>query len=172
MANIDLNKLFTKKFATTSLVDSNINLNKPVKNDVLYSDVKLDLVPEKFYGESINSQKTHNDLATIVNEESIINSLKNIMSTRFNSRLLNPEMNFDLRSYLFENLSESKAYFIGYDISLYLPVYEPRIIVDSINVTANYAEDTYIIDLSIFVPELSKNIKLSSILNSDGISFS
>ena len=66
MANIDLNSLFTKKFSLTSPVDSDINLNRPVKNDILYSDVKLDLVPEKFYGESLNSQKTHNDLATIV----------------------------------------------------------------------------------------------------------
>lgn len=171
MANIDLNSLFTKKFSLTSPVDSDINLNRPVKNDILYSDVKLDLVPEKFYGESLNSQKTHNDLATIVNEESILKSLQNIMSTRFNSRLLNPEMNFDLRSYLFENLSESKAYFIGYDISLYLPAYEPRIMIDSINVTANYAEDTYIIDLSIFIPTLSKSLKLSSVLSSDGFSF-
>lgn len=171
MANIDLNSLFTKKFSLTSPVDSDINLNRPVKNDILYSDVKLDLVPEKFYGESLNSQKTHNDLATIVNEESILKSLQNIMSTRFNSRLLNPEMNFDLRSYLFENLSESKAYFIGYDISLYLPAYEPRIMIDSINVTANYAEDTYIIDLSVFIPTLSKSLKLSSVLSSDGFSF-
>lgn len=171
MANIDLNSLFTKKFSLTSPVDSDINLNRPVKNDILYSDVKLDLVPEKFYGESLNSQKTHNDLATIVNEESILKSLQNIMSTRFNSRLLNPEMNFDLRSYLFENLSESKAYFIGYDISLYLPAYEPRIMIDSINVTANYAEDTYIINLSIFIPTLSKSLKLSSVLSSDGFSF-
>lgn len=171
MSNIDLNSLFKKKFTVTSPVDSEINLNKPVKNDILYSDVKLDLELSKFEGCALSSKKTSNDINAIINEESILNSLRNVMSTRFHSRLLNPEMNFDLRTYLFEPLNEATAYFIGYNILEELPKYEPRISIKNVKVTAYYNYDTYGIDLEIYIPDINKDVKLSSILNSDGIIF-
>lgn len=171
MSNIDLNSLFKKKFTITSPVDSEINLNKPLKDDVLYSDIKLDLELSKFEGSAISSKKTSNDLNIIVNEESILNSLRNIMSTKFHSRLLNPEMNFELRSYLFEPFNEATAYFIGYNILMELPKYEPRILIKNIKVTAYYNYDTYGIDLEIYIPVINKDVKLSSILNSEGIVF-
>lgn len=171
MANIDLNSLFKKKFTTNSPVDSEINLNKPLKDEILYSDVKFDLETSEFCSSSLNSKKTSKDIATIINEESIINSLRNIMSTKLCSRLLNPEMNFDLRSYLFENLNDATAYFIGYSILTTLPLYEPRIEIKNIHVTTYYNKDSYGIDLQIYIPSISKNIKLSSILNSDGVTF-
>jgi phage baseplate assembly protein W len=172
MANINLNNLFTKNYKTGSKVDSDINLNKEQGKHIIYSDCKFDLTPQVNYGKSINSAKTENDLCKIVNEESILNSLRNIMLTKFHSRLLNPEMNFDLRSYLFEELTEAKAFFIGYDISTKLPIYEPRIIVGDVKVVAYYNYDTYVIDLTIYIPSIDKTIKLSSILNSDGFCFS
>lgn len=171
MANINLNSLFTKNYKTDSKVDSEINLNKETKESEIYSDFKLDLNPQMLQGNSINSSITHNDLNKIVNEESILNSLRNIMMTKFQSRLLNPEMNFDLRNYLFEELTEAKAYFIGYDIATYLPIYEPRIVVGDIKVVAHYNYDTYVINMNIYIPSIDKNINLSSILNSDGFSF-
>ena len=172
MANIDLNKLFVNRFTTTSPVDSDINLNKQQGEDILFSDFELDLKTEENNGKSLNSLKTKNDLAKIVNEESILNSLRNILSTKFYSRLLNPEMNFDLRSYLFENITEHKAFFIGYDILSYIPVYEPRVTVTNISVTAYPANATYGINLDINIPSISKDVKLSSILSSEGISYS
>lgn len=172
MANIDLNNLFKKKYTVTSLVDSDINLNKPKKDEVLFSDFKCDLEISEYEGESLNSEKTSNDIKRITNEESIINSLKNIISTRYYTRLLNPEMNFDLRSYLFEELTETKAYFIGYDISTYIPLYEPRIIIKRILVTLYYNCDSYVIDLDFYVPGVSKMLSMKSVLNLEGISFS
>lgn len=172
MANINLNNIFSNNFKTTSPVDSEIKLNREPKKIEVYSDYKLDLSTKMHQGESINSNKTSDDIAKIINEESIINSLRNIMMTKFHSRLLNPEMNFDLRSYLFEEITEAKAFFIGYDISTYLPMYEPRIQIGDIKVVAHYNHDAYVIYMNIFVPSINKNIKLSSILNSDGFSFS
>jgi len=171
MANIDLNKLFAHKQSIVSTVDSDIILNKPKKVDEIYSDLKLDLNPIEYLSDSINSKKTNNDIEKIINEESILTSLRNIMCTKFYSRLLNPELNFDLRSYLFEELTEAKAFFIGYDISTYLPIYEPRISIKSIKVIAYYQNDTYLINLEIYIPSINKSLKLSSILNSDGFSF-
>ena len=172
MANIDLNKLFVNRFTTTSPVDSDINLNKQQGPDILFSDFKLDLKLEENGDRALNSLKTKNDLEKIVNEESILNSLRNILSTKFYSRLLNPEMNFDLRSYLFENITEHKAFFIGYDILSYIPAYEPRVSIKNISVTAYPDNATYSINLDIYIPIIDKDVKLSSILNSEGISYS
>lgn len=172
MANIDLNKLFVNRFTTTSPVDSDINLNKQQGPDILFSDFKLDLKLEENGNRALNSLKTKDDLEKIINEESILNSLRNILSTKFYSRLLNPEMNFDLRSYLFENITEHKAFFIGYDILSYIPAYEPRVSIKNINVTAYPGNATYTIDLDIHIPVIDKDVKLSSILNSEGISYS
>lgn len=172
MSNIDLSEIFKKKPAISSPVDSDIKLSDSAKREVLYSDVKLDLTPEEYLGRSMNSKTSHKDIARITDEESILTSLRNLMMTRYQSRLLNPEIDFDLRSYLFEPLTEAKAFFIGYDISMYLPVYEPRITIDSIKVTAYYNDDAYVVDLAVYIPSLSKSVNFSSILNSDGFSFS
>lgn len=172
MANIDLNKLFANRFTTTSPVDSDINLNKQQKNDILYSDIKLDLKLSDKTSEHLNGKTTNDDLDKIVNEESILNSLRNILATKYHSRLLNPEMNFDLRFYLFDTITEYKAFFIGYDILSYIPVYEPRISISNVHVVADPANSAYIINLNIRIPSIDKDVKLSGILNTDGISYS
>jgi phage baseplate assembly protein W len=171
MANINLNELFKKQQQIVSEVDSNIKFNQPQNVEEIYSDYKLDLNFYENKTNTLNTQETSLDVEKIVNEEAVINSLKNILNTTFYSRLLNPDMNFDLRTYLFEDLTESKAFFIGYDISNLLPVYEPRVVVSNVKVTAYYEDDTYKIDLSIGIPTLKKEIKLSSVLNSDGFIF-
>lgn len=171
MANIDLNSLFKKQQLITSEVDTNIEFNQPQKVNELYSDFKLDLALNENKTPILNGDTTSNDIIKIVNEESVLNSLKNILNTKFYSRLLNPEMNFDLRSYLFEELTEAKAFFIGYDIIHLLPAYEPRAKITNVKVTAYYSSDAYVIDLSISIPSIKKDVKLSSILTGDGFTF-
>lgn len=171
MANIDLNKIFKNNFKTTSKVDSEIKLNKNNKKQILYSDFKLDLVTENYNNLNINAEKINKDIALITDEESILNSLRNIITTKYHSRLLNPEMNFDLRSYLFEELTEAKAFFIGYDLASYIPVYEPRVQIGDINISAHYNSNTYTIKMTVFIPSINKNVNLRTILNSDGFSF-
>ena len=94
-----------------------------------------------------------------------------MMNTTYASRLLNPELDFDMRSYLFENLTEAKAYFIGYDLYHSIPAFEPRVAINKIAVDANIKEDTYSITLSITIPSLKKDITVNSILSEDGFLF-
>lgn len=174
MANIDLNTLFSKRTITTSPVDSDIQLNKPINGDIEYSDIKLDLDLEKnecYNNQNANSLKVSKDFKKIINEESILTSLKNILMTTYNSRLLNPEINFDLRKYLFNNLSETKAYFMGREICDIIPIYEPRVSVDNVHITVYYNHDTYGISINLSIPSTQKNIKLNAILNGDGFFF-
>ena len=171
MANINLNKLFRTPQQITSEVDSNIKFNQPQEVKELYSDYKLDLSFYENKTNLLNSEETSIDVEKIINEEAVLNSLKNILNTKFYSRLLDPEMNFDLRSYLFEDLTEAKAFFIGYDLVHLLPIYEPRVNITNVDVNAYYQADSYVIDLYISIPAIKKDVKLSSVLNGDGFTF-
>lgn len=171
MANIDLTNLFKKRTNTVSSVDSEIVIDKPESTTEYYSDLKMDMNYGNYKSRFLNSEVSKNDIEKITNERSVINSLCNMMSTTYATRLLNPEMDFDMRSYLFENLSEAKAYFIGYDLYHSIPAFEPRVAINSVHVTANIAQDTYSITMKISIPSLEKEIALTSILSEEGFLF-
>lgn len=171
MANINLDKYFRKENDIKSPVDSRIKLNKNDTDKEKWGDLKLDLTFNEIKDRALNAKESTKDLNRIINEESVIISLRNIFNTKGCSRLLNPEMNFNVGEYLFEPLTSSKAWFLGYDIYTYLPKYEPRIRVNSVNVIAYPTQGYYIIELSVGIPNVSgENYKISSILNQDGYS--
>lgn len=171
MANIDLTNIFKKKNESTSPVDSNIVIDNSQSKNEIYSDLKLDLDYGNYKNTYFNGQVSKNDLEKITNEASVINSLRNVMNTTYASRLLNPGLDFDMRSYLFENLTEAKAYFIGYDLYHSIPAFEPRVGINDVSVVANIKNDTYSITLSITIPSLKKDISFYSILSKDGFLF-
>lgn len=173
MANINLLNAFkpltTNITKNTSLVDSSITI--PKKTISMYSDIKFDLEVNEFESPQLNSKNTTTDLNLITDESCIIQAIKNILNTKYYTRLLNPDLNIDLNSYLFENLTEAKAFFIGYDLQETIPAYEPRVKVSNVKVVGYYDSSTYEISLSITIPSLKKNVKISSILSSEGFTF-
>ena len=116
MANINLNNYFRKSGDIKSPVDSRIQLNKAQTDNEKWGDLRLDLQVNEIKERPLNAKESTHDIQKIVNEESVITALRNIFNTYTGSRLLNPEMKFDLGMYLFEPLSASKAWFLGYDI--------------------------------------------------------
>lgn len=155
MPNINLQNSFQNARDLVSPVDSRIKLNKLESDRVVYSDIKLDLEFDELKDRPLNADISTRDLMRIKNEESVLNSLRNIMCTRHGDRLLNPEMNIDLRSYLFSSVNETTAYFIAYELRDYIPRYEPRVRVTSINIEANLSDKSYAIDLVIAIPDIS-----------------
>lgn len=116
MANINLNNYFRKSTNTKSNVDSRIKLNKSTKAKEYYGDILFDLDTNELKERPLNAKESTRDLKRIVNEESVITALRNIFNTHHGSRLLNPEVAFDIKQYLFEPLTQTKAWFLGYDI--------------------------------------------------------
>lgn len=167
MANINLGNYFRKSTDMSSPVDSKIILNKVETDKKYYGDLKIDLEFEEIKQKSLNADISNKDLQLIYNEESIIASLKNIFRTYSGSRLLNPEMDFDLSQYLFEPLTQTKAFFLGYDLMQMIPKYEPRIRVSSINVVVHTEEDCYEIGMVIEIPHLSKSFDMKCIFNEE-----
>lgn len=168
MANIDLTNFYRRRTDKVSSIDSEIILNKGETDNILYSDLELDLKFSNILEKQLNASENNKDLTKITNEQSVINSLKNILNTTRNTRILNPDMEFDLRSYLFEGLNATTAWFIGYDICTRINKYEPRITIKNINISIDWQNDSYWIDLEINIPTLNKSIKISSILDKDG----
>lgn len=171
MANINLNNYFRKSTDIKSPVDSRIQLNKSITDTEKWGDLRLDLKVNEIKEKPLNARESTHDLQKTVNEESVIVALRNIFNTYECSRLLNPQMKFDLGTYLFEPLTESKAWFLGYDIYQMLPKYEPRITIQNINVIADTLHDCYVIELTVALPNVSGNtFKISSVLSTDGYS--
>lgn len=169
MANINLNNYFRKPQDKKSPVDSRIQLNKKDTDTVLWGDLKFDLDFNEIKERPLNAKESTHDLKRAVNEESVIISLRNLFNTHSGSRLLNPEMSFNVYQYLFEPLSATKAWFLGYDIMQFFPLYEPRVKVQRVEVVANIDENVYEIKLSIGIPNISgEDFKISSILSQDG----
>ena len=83
---------------------------------------------------------------------------------------MNPDMEFDLTQYLFEPLTKAKAFFLGYDLMGLIPKYEPRVVVDSVNVVAYPQESCYKIDLSVTLRDFNKSIDLKCIFDEESFS--
>lgn len=171
MANINLNNYFRKENDIKSPVDSKIKLNKAISDKEYWGDLRLDVQAFEIKERSLNAKISTKDLQRIINEESVIISLRNLFNTHSCSRLLNPEINFSVSQYLFEPLTEAKAFFLGYDLLNFFPLYEPRVRVSHVHVVANIEKNVYEITIKVQIPNVSgDDFEISSILSKDGYS--
>ena len=168
MANINLNNYFRKTTGIKSPVDSKIQLNVNQTEKELWGDIKLDLIECELKERELNADESTKDLQRITNEESVLTSLRNIFNTHSFSRLLNPEVSFDIKQYLFEPLTQAKGWFLGYDICQTLPLYEPRITIENILIGVNPNEHSYLIQLTVLIPSINKEVNIKSLLSQEG----
>ena len=169
MANINLNRFYNKQNTLKSNVDSSITVNNSTTKNDFWGDIRLDLEEGEFRDTAFNSKQVSSDLQRIKNEEAVIIALRNLFNTQYGSRLLNPEMNFNLSYYIFQPINSVTAWFLGYDIMQYFPLYEPRVIINGIKVIPNVDDACYYIEMKIAIPDVSgESFKINSILNQDG----
>lgn len=113
----------------------------------------------------LNAKKNRNDLQRLVDAQSVISSVRNILNTTLCSRLLNPEIQLDISYLLFEPVDKHKAWFIAYKLYIMLPLYEPRVAVSNINIVPRPEESLYDVTLSLTIPSLGNMpIKISDII--------
>ena len=92
-----------------------------------YSDVNIDL-----------TQQTDGDVERNFDNNAIRNSLANILSTRRGSRRMLPTFGANLDEMLFEQMDNTTARRIGDIILNGIEAWENRIVVENVNVNANY----------------------------------
>lgn len=138
----------------------------------LYKDVSLDLQYGYTTNNALYATSEKKDLVSLYDVASVINSLKNILTTSPGEKILNPEFGLDLRDYLFEAVTKTKGYFIGREISVNLPTQEDRVVINTVEVIVSPEDQEYEINLDIGIPSLNiSSITLNGVLNNDGYVF-
>lgn len=156
-----------------------LNITKPrsdveaaVARGYLYKDINFDLSLNFLKGREMTSTRNTKDLNQLYDKDAIITSLTNLLTTSPGEKLLNPTFGLDFRDYLFEIVSETKAFFLAQTIFEGITSQEPRISVDFVEVIAVIDEMEYIINLELSIPELEiYKISLKGYLNLDGYIF-
>lgn len=142
---------------------------KSLENGYLYKDIDFDLNFKRFAKKELYSKTEPKDLSEIQDGVAILNSVKNILTTTPGQKLLNPNFGLDLRSYLFEPITSSTAYFINLDVYNSLGVQEPRVSINLIDVEGIPDQNEYHITIGFSIPELNiYNLSLNATLNKEG----
>ena len=120
-----------------------------------YADLKLDIdLNSHVPSTPVGTGKNPVDFKLSYDENAIFNSIRNIFNTKKGQKILNPTFGLDLEVFLFDNISRENADIIGKTIYEELPIYEPRITVDSVNVIARPDDNEYEISVTIIIPLL------------------
>lgn len=142
---------------------------KSLSDGYLYKDIKFDLEFSRYTKPELYSESGPKDLAELQDGQSVINSIKNILTTTPGQKLLNPLLGLDFRSYLFEPINTTTSYFLGQFIYLNLGVQEPRITLNSVSIEGLPDQNQYNIEIGFSIPNLDINdLSLNATLNKDG----
>ncbi|MBO9634489.1 MAG: GPW/gp25 family protein [Chitinophagaceae bacterium] len=86
-------------------------------------------------------EKDSGTVALVANEDDIRESLNILLSTSLGERVMQPKYGCDLNDYMFESLSSSVIGYIKDRVKNSILLYEPRIIAEKIDVTADGSFD-------------------------------
>tara|TARA_Y100001972_G_scaffold17508_1_gene19491 strand:+ start:2292 stop:2780 length:489 start_codon:yes stop_codon:yes gene_type:complete len=143
-----------------------------LKQQYLYKDLFLDITNRVSFNRQLNRKEELKDVQGLFDIESIQNSIANALLTSPGQKILNPEFGIDLRRFIFEPVSPFTQLEIEADINESLPLFEPRIELENVEVIANEDLQEYRITLQINVPSLNVyGLSLRSVLNSNGYNF-
>ena len=91
------------------------------------------------------------DVALSYDKQAVIRSVRNILLTRKYEKKFNPSIGTNINALLFENISIITASALEKEISLAIKNYEPRVILQSVVVSALLDNNTYSATLTFFI---------------------
>lgn len=138
-----------------------------------YSDLALDFeLSSDIKNTPVSRDNNKQDVKLLYDEEAIFQSIRNIFNTKPGEKILNPDFGLDLSQFLFYPINEDTGILIGDTIKNKLPIYEPRVIVDNIDITGRPSRNEYIINLSVVIPTLNNKEQLvKGVLDTDGFRY-
>jgi phage baseplate assembly protein W len=139
-----------------------------------YADLALDFSMDSPGGSNqLFAKSTKKDLKRSTDYEAISNSFTNIFNTSPGQKILNPSFGSDLRYYLFQPVNEETGKLIGDVILKSIKLYEPRVKIKDIMVTARPDQNEYQIDIYCLIPSLqNKSFKYNGTLTDQGVTSS
>ena len=90
-------------------------------------------------------------LNTLVSDDAVIRSLKNLIFTSHYERLFHPEIGCKIKNSLFDNIMPSTAITIQNSIEEVVDNFEPRIDLTSVTVVAQPDENAYHVTIKFFI---------------------
>lgn len=120
--------------------------NETLKISRLYKDLDL----------SFTANPVTGDVSKKVDVNAVKQALNILMQTNFYERPFAPEKGANLRSYLFEPMTNLIAGLLQNTIKNIIDSYEPRARVESISVTPNFDTNSYEVVLRYFVVGINK----------------
>ena len=148
-------------------------LNKfPKERDYTYTDLEMDLAIDYTKTSPLNNYKEQRDIVVDYDVAAIKNSIFNIFTTIPGQKILNPTFGLNLLYYLFTGITAENARMLGDTIIKGIAKFEPRVTVDNINITTDYENQQYTIDLFLSVPSLNiKGLQVKGTLAESGYYF-
>jgi len=107
----------------------------------IYSDLDLTFLRNPVTG----------DVSMKFDEQAVIRSVRNLLSTNTYNRLFQPDVGCGLNDLLFEPVSPLTATLIQNEIVRTITNFEPRVTINSLNVSANPDQNQFNVSLSFFV---------------------
>lgn len=132
-----------------------LNVFTPVQKKIsLYSDFKKDL--------EVNLLT--DDVSILKDEDSVKESIRNLLMTDRGERLMQPNLGAGLRQLLFENMIPSTFELIKERVKSTLEIYEPRADIIDITVSGSLDEGSVFVNLLFFINNKEQPITLDVIL--------
>jgi phage baseplate assembly protein W len=107
----------------------------------IYSDLDLTFLPQPATG----------DVSMKYNEQAVIRSIRNLLSTNLYERLFQPDVGSTLNALLFEPVSPLTATLIENEIVRMIGNYEPRATVSQVYVCAAPDSNTFNVSIYVFI---------------------
>ena len=149
------------------------DLNRlPDKRINTYTDLEIDLKVDYTKTSPLNNFKEQKDIVADYDVNAIKNSIFNIFTTIPGQKLLNPIFGLNLLQFLFTGITPSNAKLLGDTILQGIIKFEPRVVVDKINVIQDIENQQYLICLVLSVPSLNiTGLQIKSTLAESGYYF-
>lgn len=113
---------------------------------------------------SFNVHPVRKDINKHVDEQAVINSLKNIILTNHYEKPFDPDFGSNIRSMLFENLDSITAITLEREILQTIENFEPRVSVTKVTAIPDYDNNGYSIKLDFLVINLTNPITIQFFL--------
>jgi phage baseplate assembly protein W len=143
-----------------------------VAQSYIYADLHLDLREKYLINNPLNQAPEINDFQLDYDIDAIKNSLYNLFLTAPGDKILNPEFGLDLRQFVFEPITASRAFLLQRILFDGITVFEPRVVIRTVAVTPNFDDMEYVIDIRYSVPSINVgNARLLGRLNKNGYNY-
>ena len=148
-----------------------IDKSAAIASDSVFRDIYLDLETTSYFTTNrLDVKESAKDVRTLVDEDEVIQSIRNILTTSPGQKLLNPRFGVNIGDLLFEGVTFERAHFMAEVISKELTRQEPRATFTNVHVVASPDQASYTVNITAVIPALSKRqINISGVVTTNGL---